>query len=95
MYLGFESISIGGTVLTIGLIAALVENLDKRINPFTTIFDSLNELEDAMVGATRCYLFIDELNDTMTEEGELSPKLLGDVEFNNVSFEYVPGTPIL
>ena len=48
-----------------------------------------------MVGATRCYLFIDEVNDTMTEEGELSPKLLGDVEFNNVSFEYVPGTPIL
>ena len=95
MYLGFESISIGGAVLTIGLVAALVENLDKMINPFTTIFDSLNELEDAMVGATRCYLFIDEMNDTMTEEGELSPKLLGDVEFNNVSFEYVPGTPIL
>jgi ATP-binding cassette subfamily B protein len=95
MYLGFESISIGGAVLTIGLVAALVENLDKMINPFTTIFDSLNELEDAMVGATRCYLFIDEVNDTMTLEGELSPKLAGDVEFNNVSFEYVANTPIL
>ena len=95
MYLGFESIQIGGAVLTIGLVAALVENLDKMINPFTTIFDSLNELEDAMVGATRCYNFIDEANDTMTIDGELSPNLLGDVEFNNVSFEYVEGTPIL
>lgn len=95
MYLGFESINVVGVTLTIGLVSALVENLDKMINPFTTIFDSLNELEDAMVGATRCYLFIDEINDTKTTEGEIAPKLEGNVEFKDVCFEYVEGTPIL
>ena len=95
MYLGFQSLEVGGVVLTIGLISALVENLDKMINPFSTIFDSLNELEDSMVGATRCYMFIDETNDTRIFDGNVAPSINGDVEFKDVSFSYVAGTPVL
>ena len=44
---------------------AIIENLDKMINPINAIFQNLNELEDSMVGATRVFMFIDEENDDL------------------------------
>ncbi len=95
MYLGFTSISIGGNVFGIGLIAALVENLDKMINPFNTIFNNLNELEDSMVAATRVYDLLDEPNDSRITDGAKAPRIEGDVEFKNIYFAYVEGNDVL
>ncbi len=95
MYLGFTSINVGGTVLGIGLIAALVENLDKMINPFNVIFNNLNELEDSMVAATRVYDLLDEPNDTRVDDGAKAPRIEGNVEFKNIRFAYVEGNDVL
>ena len=95
MYLGFTSIEVGGEVLGIGLIAALVENLDKMINPFNVIFNNLNELEDSMVAATRVYDLLDELNDTRVDSGKIAPRIDGNVEFKNIRFAYVEGNDVL
>ena len=69
MFLGFNSITVGGIAISIGLISAFTENLDKMINPINAIFNNLNELEDSLVGATRAYALIDEQNDTRIFEG--------------------------
>ncbi|MGM9969900.1 MAG: ABC transporter ATP-binding protein [Anaeroplasma sp.] len=96
MFLGFSSINVGGVVVSIGLISAFVENLDKMINPINAIFNNLNELEDSMVGATRVYMFLDEENDTRVNEGIEAPSnITGSVEFKNISFCYVEGKNVL
>lgn len=90
MYLGFTSINVGGVVLGIGLISALVENLDKMINPFSVIFDNLNELEDSMVGAGRVYGFIDEDDDVRINDGNMIPNNIdGTIDFEHVKFAYI------
>lgn len=96
MFLGFSSIKVGGVVISIGLISAFIENLDKMINPINAIFNNLNELEDSLVGATRALGFIDEENDSKIFDGEEAPdEIKGDVEFRNVTFSYVPGKVVL
>ena len=83
------------SILSAGLIGALVDNIDKMITPFSTIFDNLNELEDSMVGATRCYLFIEEENDTRIFDGEDMPEIEGNIEFKHVNFSYIKGVNVL
>ena len=96
MFLGFSSINAFGVVISIGLISAFVENLDKMINPINAIFMNLNELEDSLVGATRVYMFIDEENDTRVETGADAPdKIKGKVEFKNIKFAYVEDKYVL
>ncbi|MBE6137315.1 MAG: ABC transporter ATP-binding protein [Erysipelotrichaceae bacterium] len=96
MFLGFSSLEVGGVILTVGLISAFSENLDKMINPINAIFQNLNELEDSMVGATRAFLFIDEENDTRTLDGDDAPDVIkGEVEFKNIRFAYVDNKYVL
>ncbi len=96
MYLGFSSLNVGGVVLTVGLITAFIENLDKMINPINAIFQNLNELEDSMVGATRVFMFIDEANDSRILDGSEAPnEITGEVEFKNITFAYVEGKNVL
>ena len=95
LYLGFNSINLGGVTVTIGLISAFVENLDKMINPINAIFNNLNELEDSLVAATRVYMFIDEPNDLRIFDGEEAKPILGEVKFDNVKFSYVAEKQVL
>ena len=95
LYLGFSSMNIGGVTVTIGLISAFVENLDKMINPINAIFNNLNELEDSLVAATRVYMFIDEPNDLRIFDGEEAKPINGDVKFDNVKFSYVKEKQVL
>lgn len=96
MFLGFSSLNIGGIVVSIGLISAFTDNLDKMINPINAIFNNLNELEDSLVGASRCYGFIDEQNDTRILDGEICPKLTNaSVEFKNIWFSYTENKYVL
>jgi ATP-binding cassette subfamily B protein len=96
MFLGFSSINAFGIVISIGLISAFTENLDKMINPINAIFNMLNELEDSLVGATRVYMFIDEENDSRVETGEDAPsQIQGKVEFKNIRFAYVDNKYVL
>ncbi len=95
MFLGFSSINVGGVAVTIGLISAFVENLDKMINPINQIFNNLNELEDSLVAATRVYMFIDEPDDLRIFDGEESPAITGNVVFDHVKFSYVSEKQVL
>lgn len=96
LFLGFTSLNAGGTIITIGLIGAFVENIDKMVNPVNAIFNSLNELEEALVASTRVYMFIDEENDTRIYEGLEAPtNIKGDVEFKHIKFAYVEDKYVL
>lgn len=95
-YFGFTYLNFAGTVVTVGLITTFTDYLTRMINPVNVIFNSLNELEDSMVGANRVYLFMDEANDTRVLDGASAPKQIkGEVEFKDIWFSYVPGKPVL
>jgi len=95
LFLGFNSINLGGVTVTVGLIGAFVENLDKMINPINAIFNNLNELEDSLVAATRVYMFLDETNDLRIFDGKDAPNVTGNVKFDNVKFSYVSDKQVL
>ena len=95
LFLGYSTINVAGVSVTIGLISAFVENLDKMINPINTIFNNLNELEDSIVAATRVYMFIDEPNDLRIFDGEEAPEIEGNVRFEDVKFSYVENKQVL
>lgn len=96
LFLGFSSVNVMETVITIGMVSALVESLDKMINPFDTIFNNLNELEDSIVGATRVHDFILEECDTRVFDGdEMNSNIKGDIEFKNVKFAYIDDNYVL
>jgi ATP-binding cassette subfamily B protein len=95
LFLGYSTINVLGVGVTIGLVSAFVENLDKMVNPINTIFNNLNELEDSIVAATRVYMFIDEPNDLRIFDGEEAPEIEGNVKFDNVKFSYVTDKQVL
>lgn len=96
MFLGFSTLNVGGVVISVGLISAFSENLDKMINPVNAIFNNLNELEDSLVGATRVYMFIDEANDTRVLDGAAAPReIKGEVDFEHIRFAYVENKYVL
>lgn len=96
MFLGFSTLNVGGVVISVGLISAFSENLDKMINPVNAIFNNLNELEDSLVGATRVYMFIDEANDSRILDGESAPQeIKGEVDFKHIRFAYVEDKYVL
>jgi len=95
-FLGFEATTVGGVVITAGLITTFLTYLDRMINPINAIFNNLNELEDSLVAANRVYMFIDEENDTRIDSGNEAPiELKGEVEFKNIRFAYVDDTYVL
>ena len=95
-FLGFEATTVGGVVITAGLITTFLTYLDRMINPINAIFNNLNELEDSLVAANRVYMFIDEENDTRIDSGSEAPhRLKGEVEFKNIRFAYVDDTYVL
>ncbi len=95
LFLGFSSINVMETVITIGMVSAIVESLDKMINPFETIFNNLNELEDSIVGASRAHDFILEDCDTNIFDGEKIGDVKGDIEFKDVKFAYIDDNYVL
>ena len=96
IYFGWSSIKVTGTIITIGMISTFIQYLDRMIWPIDMIFNNLNELEDAMVGANRVYAFIDEECDTRLFDGEMvTDEVVGDIEFKDVRFSYVEDKEVL
>lgn len=96
-YFGFRYFEpIPGVIITIGLIQAYTNYIDRMIQPINQIFNNLNELEDSLVAANRIFLFMDEPNDTHVLDGLTWDKpVRGEVEFKDVSFAYVEDKYVL
>ena len=85
-----------GYGITIGLISALIDNIEKMISPVNEIFNNLNELEDSLVGCSRVFTFLSEENDSRIFDGdEFKGELKGNVEFKHIYFAYNKGFDIL
>lgn len=96
LFFGINYLSVGGMLISVGLITTFTDYLDKMLQPINTIFNNLNELEDSIVASNRVYMFLDEQSDTRIFDGLPAPTdIEGKVEFRNVHFSYIKNHEVL
>ncbi|OLO42189.1 multidrug ABC transporter permease [Alkalihalophilus pseudofirmus] len=84
-YFGGQSIGAAG-VISIGLLYAFVDYLNRLFQPVTDIVNQLAQLEQARVASERVFQLLDEEGEVVNG-GEI-PRYEGNVRFENVSFSY-------
>jgi ATP-binding cassette subfamily B protein len=85
---------IGG--VTVGLIATFVNYVQRFTEPLRSLSELYNSLQSALAGAERVFKILDtepemiDLTDALPVDD-----IAGDVRFENVSFSYVEGVPVM
>ncbi len=82
--------------LTLGLIIAFVSYLQKFWQPISTFSRVWSQILSAMASAERVFSILDLEKESTPPDTSVGPKSLqGKIVFDNVSFEYKPGEPVL
>ncbi|GAF66763.1 ABC transporter ATP-binding and permease protein [Bacillus sp. TS-2] len=75
-----------GAVLTLGVLYAFVDYINRMIHPLNGIVNQLANLEQALVAGERVFELMDKEGELVSDEKMTRPK--GEVMFKNVSFSY-------
>ena len=82
-----------GTAVTVGVLYAFIDLLNRMIQPIVGIVNQLSNLEVARVSADRVFTLLDEPGIEVSDNRMARYK--GDVSFNDVTFGYKPGEDVL
>lgn len=91
-YFGGASLGIG-TVITIGVLYAFVDYLNRLFHPIFQLVNQLAQLEQARVAGERVFELLDESGEEVSKNS--LPKYKGNVRFDNVSFAYTEDEYVL
>jgi len=91
----FGGVSIHGIqgAVSLGVLYAFVDYLNRMFQPVVNIVNQLPNLEQALVSAERVFVLLDEKGEDVADE--TMPRYRGDVKFDNVCFSYKEGEPVL
>ncbi len=83
--------------MTVGIMSSLLMYANQFMKPFNDLSSVFTELSDSFACLDRLYKFIDE--EEIVREDDL-PDVIEDrenirIEFRDVTFSYIPGTPVL
>ncbi|WP_456271953.1 ABC transporter ATP-binding protein [Bacillus sp. AK031] len=84
-YFGGSAVG-GGAVVSLGVLYAFVDYINRLFQPITGIVNQLANLEQALVAGERVFELLDEKG--IAVEDERMERYKGDVTFNNVFFGY-------
>ncbi len=83
-------------IATVGTIAAFISYVGQFSFPLNQLAQLYNSIQSALAGAERVFQTMDEAPDLPDMPGAKAlQRLRGEVEFDNVSFGYEPGVPVL
>ena len=82
-------------LLTVGTLYAFMNYTSNLIWPLRHLGRVLADMGRASVSLTRIKEVLDELNEDKDESTGLTPKIKGNIVFDNVSYEYEEGHPVL
>jgi ATP-binding cassette subfamily B multidrug efflux pump len=83
-------------LVTIGMIATFISYGQGFIQPLRQLANMYNAIQAALAGAERVFEIIDTPAETAdAPDARPLPAIRGDVRFEDVSFGYVPDTPII
>lgn len=89
-YVGGSSIN---TLITVGVLYAFVDYLNRMFHPMVGIVNQLPNLERALVSADRVFELLDEQG--IDVAAEKADRYLGNVKFEHVRFAYKEGEDVL
>jgi len=81
-------------LVTVGVIATFINYGQNFINPLRQIANLYNTIQAALAGAERVFEILDSPRELDAEPRQLR-SVQGHVRFEQVSFAYVPGTPVI
>lgn len=100
--LSFALIACVGGILTVkgmatvGLVVSFLTYSKQFGMPLNNLAGMFNNIQSALAGAERVFEILDEAEEIPDREGAKELRdVKGAVEFQNVSFSYVPGKPVL
>ena len=82
-------------IISIGNISSFILYSRRFSAPITEASNMVAELQSTLAAAERVFKVLDEDGEQETGDLELVTPLRGEVEFNNVSFQYVADQPII
>lgn len=83
-------------LVTVGAIAAFISYARRFSQPLRQIADLYNSIQAGLAGAERVFEILDEVPDVQDAPNAVPlENVRGEVEFDHVNFEYVPGVPVL
>lgn len=93
IYFGLGYLTIGGFVVSAGIIYAYNDYLSRLVEPVGTLFREIGNLQHSIVRTERIFKIIDGDQ----EDGSFSeiPRFTGHIVFDNIWFSYVPEQPVL
>ncbi|MGI8317108.1 ABC transporter ATP-binding protein [Halobacillus mangrovi] len=91
-YFGSQSLGAEG-VVTVGVLYAFVDYLNRLFQPITDLVNQLPQLEEARVSAGRVFQLLDE--DSETVDTEKIKRYDGHIVFDQVTFAYDEGNDVL
>lgn len=97
LWFGGQSL-IGGQAggLTVGVIAAFVLYVERFFEPIRELTGRYDTLQEAMAASERIFHIVDAVPQVRdAPEAVTLPPIQGHVRFDNVTFAYVPGKPVL
>ncbi|WP_188996029.1 ABC transporter ATP-binding protein [Paenibacillus nasutitermitis] len=91
----FGAGAIGGAqgAVTLGVLYAFVDYLNRLFQPIVNIVNQLPNLESALVSSERVFVLLDETGESVSDER--MPRYKGNVAFENVWFGYNPEEKVL
>jgi ATP-binding cassette subfamily B multidrug efflux pump len=91
---GWMALTSGGLV-TVGTIASFITYQRQFSRPLSELATLYSALQSAVAGAERVFAVIDEQPEPDAPAGQVQKQLRGEVTFHDVSFAYVPASPVL
>ncbi|MBR5739235.1 MAG: ABC transporter ATP-binding protein [Lachnospiraceae bacterium] len=91
---GLAVIRTGG-VFSLGRLTVFLTYANQHTKPYAEITSVITELQNAFASADRVFALLEEPAETETAEAGVTPSTEGRVEFDRVSFSYVPEVPLI
>jgi ATP-binding cassette, subfamily B, multidrug efflux pump len=92
-YFGAGALSGPEAAVSLGVLYAFVDYLNRLFNPIVNIVNQLPNLETALVSAERVFVLLDETGEDVADEK--MPRYKGNVAFEDVWFAYKEGENVL
>lgn len=81
--------------ITTGMITAFIMYINMFYRPIRVIADRFNTMQMGMVASERVFKLLDDEEILEKDLGTLTTPITGNIIFENVSFEYLAGQPVL
>lgn len=93
MYFGALA-AIGGAI-NVGSWYLFIQSIDRFWFPFTNLAGFWSQIQQGLSAAERIFSLIDSENTVRQVDNQPAGTLRGRIEFDDVTFEYKPGSPVL